>query len=191
MSSPTNGSWNDNPEQGPGAGPNPGPQYPGYNQGGGYGQPQPQGQPPQQSIGQGYQQPPQGGPQGPGPQGPGNFGQQAVGSAGQVVGGAGDGLGDLFSDFGFKKNLTEKIASIAFLLTVVWAFLRFVTAISHAFGKQPVDGGGQGGLKNMGTFEAFMTSLEALAGLVLTVAIARIILELAVNVARIAQRNKN
>ena len=217
MSSPTNGSWNDNPEN---SGPNP--QYPGYNQGGGFGQSQGQGQP--QSIGQGFEQQggfgqPAGAPrpsegqqdqtsigqdfgrqggydqgqqgsydqghQGYGqPQQQGGFGQQASGSAGAAVQGAGDGIGDLFSDFQFKKGLTEKIASLAFLLTVVWAVLKFVRTLAHAWGSQ---GNGEFKVKNMGGFEAFMTTLEALASLVLTVAIIRIVLELAVNVARIAK----
>lgn len=195
MSTPTNGSWNDNPNQGGNSGPNP--QYPGPQQGG-------YGQPPQQSIGQGYGQGGHGAapaPQGPGPQfgqqapgqgGPqGGFGQQAgnvAGQAGAVVAGAGDGIGDLFSDFQFKKGLTEKIASLVFLLTVVWAAVKFIRVLVHAWGSQ--DFGGQS-VRYMGGFEAFMTSVEALAVLALTVAVARLLLELFINVARIAAKNKS
>ncbi|MDF8263652.1 DUF4282 domain-containing protein [Luteipulveratus flavus] len=236
MSTPTNGSWNDNPEQGSGAGSNP--QQPGYGQGG-YGQPQsigqgygqPQGQPASQggfgqqggfdqgsydqtmhgapgqfdqsgSHGQqaSYDQQGQHGQQGSYDQGSYDqqaygqpaerqqgFGAKAGGAAGGALSGAGNGIGDLFGDFQFRKSLTEKIASLAFLLTVVWAVIRFVRTLAHAWGSQ---GDGQIKIKNMGGFEAFMTSLEALAALVLTVAIVRIVLELAVNVARIAQREK-
>ena len=47
------------------------------------------------------------------PGGPGSSGPITTSSSG-------GGLGDLFSDFGFRKSLTEQLASIAFLVAVVW-----------------------------------------------------------------------
>lgn len=171
MSTPSNGSWNEGQE--------PGPQYgaPGGQPSGGqpgYGQP---------SLGQGFGQQqagyaPGGQPGGPPP-------QQAAGPYQQPGGGTGgNGIADLFSDFGFRKSLTEAIASLAFLITVVWAILQFVQTVAHAWGSQ--DFGGND-VKNMGGFEAMMTTLTGLAWMVFVVVVARLLLELCVNVARLAR----
>lgn len=206
MSTPTGGSWN-NDQQGQGA-PQGGQGYQGQSLGQGYGQSQPQqpdyGQQPQPAYGQ-----PQSGPQAP--QGYGQPGDQQAGQgqpaqqggfasqaqhagqqfgsdAGQVVSGAGEGVGDLFSDLQFKKSLTEKIASLTFLGVIIWAVLNFISSLTYNFGSQ--DFGGQD-VKNMSTFAGIMHTISDLVWLIVIVAIVRLALELAINVARIAQRNKS
>ncbi|GGB30739.1 hypothetical protein GCM10011492_21540 [Flexivirga endophytica] len=211
MSTPTGGSWN-NDQQGPGA-PQGGQGYQGQSLGQGYGQQQ--GQPAfdqqQPDYGQQPQQPAYGQPQGQQPQ-PGygqpgeqpqqadqgqhggfgghaqHVGQQFGSDAGQVVSGAGEGVGDLFSDLQFKKSLTEKIASLTFLGVIIWAVLNFISKLTYNFGSQ--DFGGQS-VKNMSTFSGIMHTISDLVWLVVIVAIVRLALELAINVARIAQRSKD
>ncbi|YAL83499.1 DUF4282 domain-containing protein [Dermacoccaceae bacterium W4C1] len=101
--------------------------------------------------------------------------------------GSTDSAADLFTDFGFKKSLTEKIASVTFLVVVIWAVLRLIRVLANAWGSQEF---GDTDVRNMGGFEAFMASLEALGVLVVTVAVARVLLELCVNVARLATRRR-
>lgn len=166
MSTPSNGSWNEGQEPGPQYGGQPGGQ-PGY---GG-----------QQSLGQGFGQ--QGG-FAPGGQ-PAGPPQQPVGPPPQQGGASGgNGIADLFSDFGFRKSLTESIASIAFIVTVVWAVLDFLQTVAHAFGAQEF---GEQDAKHMGGFEAMITTIAGLAWMVFVIIVARLLLELFVNVARLAR----
>lgn len=192
MSTPSNGSWNDgagDSGQQYGSGDSgqqysagdPGPQY------GGQPAPQQGGQPGygQQSLGQGFGQQ-QGGysPAGQPPPGP----QQQP--APQQGGAGGNGIADLFSDLGFRKSITESAASIVFVITVIWAVLNFVQTVSHAFGAQVYDGNGEGKLKHMGGFESAMTTLTGLVWMIFVIVAARVLLELCVNVARLA-RNRD
>ncbi|HWC23150.1 MAG TPA: DUF4282 domain-containing protein [Flexivirga sp.] len=203
MSTPAGGSWN-NDQQGQGGQPGQGaPQagqgYQGQSLGQGFGQQTQQGygQPAQQGYGQqppqGYGQPVDQGQQVDPGHAQGQHGgfaggaQQFGADAGQVVSGAGEGVGDLFSDLQFKKSLTEKIASLTFLGVIVWAVLNFISKLTYNFGSQ--DFGGQD-VKNMSTFSGIMHTLSDLVWLIVIVAIVRLALELAINVARIAQRNK-
>lgn len=159
------------------------------DQQGGYGQQHGEqggyGAPAQQQAGQpgGYGQQ---GDQPIGSQG-NNRGSRAQAQVGQVVGTAGDGVGALLSDFAFKKSLTEKLASLVFLITVVWAFLLFLANQVHNFGSQDLGGTS---LKYMSTGSALLHLLADAVAFVLTVVVARILLELAVNVAKIAGRDK-
>ena len=98
------------------------------------------------------------------------------------------GIGALFSDLKFKQSLTENLAQLAFLGVLVYSVLKFLANTIHNFGS--TDYGGAD-VKNMGTFDAVMHLLADLVWLVVVVAIARILLELAVNVARIAQRKRD
>lgn len=98
---------------------------------------------------------------------------------------AGEGIGALFSDLKFTKSLTEGLAQLTFLGVLVWAVLNFLANTIHNFGS--TDFGGAE-VKNMGTFDAVMSLFADLVWLVLVVAIARILLELAVNVAKIAKK---
>lgn len=193
----TNGSWNDADGNNPPSGPNPSGGYGGqqgglgqsYSQGQGY-----QGEPPTQA----YQAPAGqfgGAHQAPGEQqhqygGQPSGGHQAAGHQGGFggqghngpVGHSGEGSpADVFTDFGFRKSVTEKAAPLVFLLTVVWAVLNFLRTMANAWGSQ---GSGEYKIKNMGTFEALMTTFTALVWLVFVVAVARLLLELCVNVAR-------
>lgn len=107
--------------------------------------------------------------------------------------GSTDSAADLFTDFAFKKSLTEKIASVTFLVVVIWSALRFITTLAHAWGSttQSTERSDvEVSVSNMNTFEALMTSLTALVALVVTVAVARVLLELCVNVARLATRRR-
>ncbi|MBB2893965.1 DUF4282 domain-containing protein [Flexivirga oryzae] len=189
MSTPTGGSWN-NDQQGQGGQGG----YQGQSLGQGYGQQQagqqqqqpeygqqaPQQETPQQAAGQAQH----GGFAGQAQQ----AGQQWASDAGQIASGAGEGIGDLFSDLQFKKSLTEKIAGLTYLVVIVWAVINFISQLTWNFGSQ--DFGGTS-IKNMGTMSAIVHSLADLALLVVIVAFVRVILELATNVARIAQRNKS
>ncbi|NYJ73166.1 DUF4282 domain-containing protein [Allobranchiibius huperziae] len=107
----------------------------------------------------------------------------------QVVGGAGDGVGALFSDLQFKKSLTERIASLIFLVTIVWAVLHFLSNLVYNFGSQGVGNGVS--IKHMSTGSALIHTLTDLVALVLTVGVTRLLLELAVHVSRIAGRTKD
>ena len=107
----------------------------------------------------------------------------------QVVGGAGDGVGALFSDLQFKKSLTERIASLIFLVTIVWAVLHFLSNLVYNFSSESVGSGVS--IKHMGTGSALIHTLTDLVALVLTVGVTRLLLELAVHVARIAGRHKD
>lgn len=167
MSTPSNGPWNEGQEPGPQYGA-PGGGQPGYGQ---------------QSLGQGFGQQggyaPGGQPGGPPPQ------QQPAGPYQQQNGGAGsNGIADLFSDFGFRKSLTESIASIAFVITVVWAVLKFVETLATAWGSQDF---GNTKVKNMGGFEAMMATLSGLAWMVFVIVVARLLFELCIHVARLAR----
>ncbi|MEO8850863.1 MAG: DUF4282 domain-containing protein [Allobranchiibius sp.] len=113
---------------------------------------------------------------------------QAQAQVSRVVSGAGDGLGALISDLQFKKSLTEKLASLVFLVTLVWAVLNFLSNLVYNFGSET---SGNISIKHMGTGSALIHTLTDLVWLVLVVGIARILLELAVNVARIASRDKS
>jgi hypothetical protein len=217
MSTPTGGSWN-NDQQGQGGqqpdqGAPQGYQGQGQSLGQGFGQQSQQGQQgqpayDQQSQGYGQQPPQQGYGQQP-PQGygqPGDHGQQAqqgghgfaggaqqagqqfASDAGQVVSGAGEGIGDLFSDLQFKKSLTERIASITFLGVIVWAVLHFISNLIYNFGSEDF---GDAEVKHMSTFSAIVHTITDLVWLIVIVAIIRLALELAINVARIATRNKD
>lgn len=134
-----------------------------------------------------------------GQQSPGqsDYGQQSSGQSGygatahQSQGGgfqtpkaAGEGIGALFSDLKFTRSLTEGLAQLTFLGVVVWAVLKFLANTIHNFGS--TDFGGAD-LKNMGTFDAVMHLFADLVWLVLVVAIVRIVLELAINVAKLAK----
>ena len=153
-------------------------QQAGQNQGG-WGQPA-SGQNPQN---------PQGDPQGDRPPSAASqAASQAQAQVGKVVGGAGDGLVALVSDLQFKKSLTGRIASLTFLVTLVWAVLNFLSNLVYNFGSQT---SGNISIKHMSTGSALMHTLTDLVLLVLFVGIARILLELAVNVARIANRAKD
>lgn len=116
-----------------------------------------------------------------------NLGSQAQAQVGQVVSGAGDGVGALLSDFAFKKSLTEKLASLIFLVTAVWAVLHFLSNLVYNFGSEDA---GNYSIKHMGTGSALIHTLTDLVWLVLVVGVARVLLELAVNVAKIAGRDK-
>ena len=128
----------------------------------------------------------------------GDYGQQSSGQSGygatahhngQPAGaGPASGIGGLFSDLQFKQSLTEKLAQLAFLGVLVYSVLKFLANTIHNFGS--TDYGGAD-VKNMGTFDAVMHLFADLVWLVVVVAIARILLELAVNVARIAQRKRD
>lgn len=199
MSTPSNGSWNDGPQYGAPQG--------GGQQPGGFGQ---------QSLGQGFGQSGSGypaeqgfGQQGQSGQSDSGFGQQhgrsdsgfgqqgqqngqqgfgapgGPGSSGPITtSSSGGGLGDLFSDFGFRKSLTEQLASIAFLVAVVWQVLNFIRVLANAWGSQ---GNGEFQVRNMGGFEAMMTTLGGLAWMIFAIIAARLALELFVNVARLAR----
>ncbi|MFC6704959.1 DUF4282 domain-containing protein [Flexivirga alba] len=212
MSTPTGGSWN-NDQQGQGGqsgqgAPQSGQGYQGQSLGQGFGQ---QNQPAyDQQQAPGYGEP---APQGYGQQAPQGYGQpgdqpqqadqgqhggfaghaQQVGQqfgadAGQVVSGAGEGVGDLFSDLQFKKSLTEKIASLTFLGVIIWAVLNFISNLIYNFGSE--DFGGTS-VKHMSTFSGIVHTITDLVWLIVIVAIVRLALELAINVARIATRNKD
>ncbi len=112
---------------------------------------------------------------------------QAQAQVGRVMSGAGDGVGALLSDFQFKKSLTGRLSSLVFLVTVVWAVLSFLSNLVYNFGSQT---SGNISIKHMGTGSALIHTLTDLVLLVLVVGVARILLELAVNVARIANRDK-
>ncbi|MBO1765459.1 DUF4282 domain-containing protein [Allobranchiibius sp. GilTou38] len=107
----------------------------------------------------------------------------------QVVGGAGDGVGALFSDLQFKKSLTERIASLIFLVTIVWAVLHFLANTIYNFSSESVGNGIS--VKHMGTGNALIHLLTDFVALVLTVGVTRLLLELAVHVSRIAGRTKD
>lgn len=197
----SNDSWNDGPTSGPN------PQYGGGQQPGGYGASGGHGQ---QSLGQDYSNnqesgpqtgpnqgsapgqgsygnqgyPQQGYQQGP-PQGP--QGPQSGGRPPQSSGSGEPGPADLFTDIGFTKSLTSRIASLTFLVVVIWAVLRFVRVLAEAWGSAGTTYNGVS-VRRHGGFEAFMMSLEAIGFLVLTVALARLLLELCVNVARLANK---
>ncbi len=102
-----------------------------------------------------------------------------------VAGGAGEGVGDLFSDLQFKKSLTERLCSLVFLGTIVWAVLHFLSNLFYNFGSQDFGGAS---VKNMGTGSAIVHTVTDLVWLVLVVGVVRIVLELSLIVARIAQR---
>lgn len=204
MSTPTGGSWN-NDQQGQGA-PQGGPGYHGQSLGQGYDQSQGQRQAQQQQPDYGQpaphedygQQQPAYGQQGYGRPGPGQHGgfagqaqqagQQWASDATQIASGAGQGLTDLFSDLQFKKSLTEKIAGLTYLVVIIWAVINFISQLTYNFGSQ--DFGGTS-VDNMSTLSAIVHSVADLAMLVVIVAIVRVLLELAVNVTRIAQRNRD
>lgn len=166
MSTPSNGSWGAAPDPGQQYGGQPGGQ-PGYGQSG-----------PQQSLGQGFGAQQQGG-YGPGQQpDPGYQQQPQQGMA------ASNGIADMFSDFGFRKNLTESIASVAFIITVFWAVLDFISVLANAWGSQ--DFGGTD-VRNMGGFEATMATLSGLVWMIFVVVVSRLIFELCINIARMAR----
>ncbi|PWJ27269.1 uncharacterized protein DUF4282 [Branchiibius hedensis] len=156
----------------------------------------PQGAPRQGYPQQGY---PQGQPQGYGqapgqaqPQGGPGFGQQAAAvggqfanDAGRVAKGAGDGLGALFSDLQFKKSLTGKLASIVFLGAIVWAVLNFISNLTYYWGT------GYGGYSNMGGGSAFFHTIADIIWLLFFIITVRIVLEVALNIAKIAGREKD
>lgn len=155
-----------------------------------------QGAPQQGAPRQGYPQqgyPQQGYPQQAPPQqgGPG-FGQQAAAvggqfanDAGKVAKGAGDGLGALFSDLQFKKSLTGKLASIVFLGAIVWAVLNFISNLTYYWGT------GYGGYSNMGGGSAFFHTIADIIWLLFFIITVRIVLEVALNIAKIAGREKD
>lgn len=116
-----------------------------------------------------------------------NLGSQAQAQVSRVVGGAGDGVGALLSDFAFKKSLTEKLSSLIFLVTMVWAVLHFLSNLVYNFGSEDA---GTYSIKHMSTGSALIHTLTDLVWLVLVVGVARILLELAMNVAKIAGRDK-
>lgn len=156
----------------------------------GYGQPgQAYSQPGQAGYGQPgqtYGQPGQG--QQPG--GP-SFGQQAAAVGGQfgkdasrIASGAGDGLGALFSDLQFKKSLTGRLASIVFLGAIIWAVLNFISNLTYYWGST-------GGYSNMGAFSALLHTLADVVWLVFFIIVVRLVLELALNIAKIAGRDKD
>lgn len=121
---------------------------------------------------------------------PHRFGQQAQrfsAGAGAVASGAGRGIGDLFSDLQFKRSLTERLASIVFLGVIVWAVLRFISDLVYNFGSDSI-GGLPGSLRHMGTGTAIITTITQLVSLVVVIIVARLLLELAIHVARIAHR---
>lgn len=150
----------------------------------------PQGAPRQGYPGQGYPQ--QGVPQqAQQPNGPG-FGQQAAAvggqfanDAGKVAKGAGDGLGALFSDLQFKKSLTGKLASIVFLGAIVWAVLNFISNLTYYWGT------GYGGYSNMSGGSAFFHTIADIIWLLFFIIAVRILLEVALNIAKIAGRDKD
>ncbi|WP_265442920.1 DUF4282 domain-containing protein [Flexivirga meconopsidis] len=156
----------------------------------GYGRPTQGGQPSAPGYGQGQGQQThagQGGQSGFGQQAQ-QVGQQFMGDAGQIAAGAGDGIGALFSDLQFKKSLTEKIAGLTFLGVIIWAVLKFLSNLFYNFGSQ--DFAGQS-IKNMSTGSAVMHTLADLVWLIIVVAIVRLLLEVAINIARIAQRSRS
>lgn len=161
----------------------------GYDQGS-YGQPAGHDGGYQQSYGQqtgseGYTQAqPQG--QGFGQQAQ-QVGQQFASDAGQIASGAGEGIGALFSDLQFKKSLTERIASLLFLGAIVWAVLNFISDLTYYWGSS---GSGQYHIDNMSGGTAFIRTVTSLVLLVIFVGVFRLLLELAINIARIAQRDK-
>lgn len=125
----------------------------------------------------------------------GDYGQQSSGQSGygatahQSQGGgfqtpkaAGEGIGALFSDLKFTRSLTEGLAQLTFLGVVVWAVLKFLANTIHNFSDIPGTG-----VKQMGTFDAILHLFADLVWLVLIVAIVRIVLELAINVAKLAK----
>ncbi|TWP37906.1 DUF4282 domain-containing protein [Leekyejoonella antrihumi] len=141
---------------------------------GGYGQQQAYGQ----STDHAYGQAP--------PQQQRGFGSQFTSGATGVASGAGDGLGDLFSDLQFKKSLTEKLSSLVFLGVIVWAVLHFLSNLFYNFGSEDLGGGAS--IKHMGTGTAIVNTVTDLVWLVLVVGVVRILLEVALNIARIARR---
>lgn len=164
-------------------------QQPGYPQQGAAQPGYPQQGAPRPGYPQGYQQvPPQGQPQqqsGPG------FAQQASAVGGQfgkdatqVAKGAGDGLGALFSDLQFKKSLTGKLASIVFLGAILWALLNFITNLTVYWGSTA-------GYRNMGGGSAFFHTVTDVIFLLFFIIVVRILLEAALNIAKIAGRDKD
>lgn len=157
----------------------------------GYGQPG-QGQPGQGQPHPGYGQPGQGQPgQGQPNQGQPGFGQQAASFGGQfgkdaskIASGAGDGLGALFSDLQFKKSLTGRLASIVFLGAIIWAVLSFISNLTLFWGSV-------NGYSNNGFFQALFLTLADLVWKVFFIIVVRILLEVALNVAKLADRDKD
>ncbi|RNI25436.1 DUF4282 domain-containing protein [Flexivirga caeni] len=177
------------------AAPQQAPQQPDYGQQQGYGHQPDYGQQAQQPD---YGQQPNYGQQGYGQQAQGqhgNFGGQAqqagqqwASDAGQIASGAGEGIGELLSDLQFKKSLTERIAGLTYLIVIVWAAINFISNLIYNFGSE--DFGGTH-VKHMSTIAAIFHSLADLAWLVVIIAVVRVLLELAVNVTRIARRSKD
>ncbi|MFC6712352.1 DUF4282 domain-containing protein [Branchiibius cervicis] len=154
----------------------------------------PQGAPRQGYPQQGYPQqgyPQQGAPQqAQQPSGPG-FGQQAAAvggqfanDAGKVAKGAGDGLGALFSDLQFKKSLTGRLASIVFLGAIVWAVLNLLSNLTYYWGST-------NGYSNMGGGSATFHTIADIIWLLFFIISVRILLEVALNIAKIAGRDKD
>lgn len=107
---------------------------------------------------------------------------QSQGGGFQTPKAAGEGIGALFSDLKFSRSLTEGLAQLTFLGVVVWAVLKFLANTIHNFSDIPGTG-----VKQMGTFDAILHLFADLVWLVLIVAIVRIVLELAINVAKLAK----
>ncbi|NHN57253.1 DUF4282 domain-containing protein [Calidifontibacter sp. DB0510] len=132
----------------------------------------------QSAYGGGYGQQAGGYQQGGYQQGGFDQGQQFGGQQQVAKGPKKPGIGDMFSDLKFEKSLTGALASIAFTLTLVWAVLRLVSNMVYNFSSDFI-----------GTGTALMNFLTDLAFVGFVVVSVRIVLELCVNVAKIAGRD--
>lgn len=126
------------------------------------------------------------------------YDQQQYGAAAAPAGGynapQSAGGGSPFSDTKFEQSLTPKIASLAFMLISAAAVLWGLTDIIHNFMGDVMSAAGSGGRDVTTKMHVFPAILKMLADVAIVGAViyaARIVIELAVNVAKIAQRNKD
>lgn len=96
-----------------------------------------------------------------------------------------------FSDTKFEQSLTPKIASLAFMLISAAAVLWGLTDIVHNFMGDTMSGEGTGAdiTTKMHVFPAILKMLADIAIVGAIIYGARVVIELAVNVAKIAQRD--
>ena len=101
--------------------------------------------------------------------------------------GGGDGAGAMFSDK-FTRSLTEKIAPLAFMLISAAAILWGLTDILHGFMGDTMGDGDNDVTMKMKVFPAVLNMLADLAIVGAVIFGARVLLELAVNVAKLTRK---
>ncbi|MBC9957864.1 DUF4282 domain-containing protein [Yimella sp. cx-51] len=201
MSQPTNGSWNDGQGQGGSLGQgwndqsNQGGGSLGQDWGGQQSQQSASGQDYGQQGGYGGQQYGQQGDQGQYGQSQGNYDQGQQGGAPAHTGGYNNSPSSSgaspFSDTKFEQSLTPKIASLAFMLISAAAIIWGLYDILYNFlgEHQSVDGSDREVVVKMHVVPAIFKMLADIAIVGAIIYGARVVIELAVNVAKIAQRD--